>query len=85
MPISLLDTLLGDWKKLLTDWAGSGTLARAASEALLLKAEPEPLKKLVGQWSHGDFSGLPPIVPPPLAAVNPRNALLPMLDCRSMF
>ena len=62
MPISLLDTLLGDWKKLLTDWAGSGTLARAASEALLLKAEPEPLKKLVGQWSHGDFSGLPPIV-----------------------
>jgi hypothetical protein len=62
MPISILDTLLGDWKKLLTDWARSGTLTRAASEALLLKAEPEPLKKLVGQWSHGDFSGLPPIV-----------------------
>ncbi|HBH74417.1 MAG TPA: hypothetical protein DDY43_13545 [Synechococcales bacterium UBA10510] len=62
MPISLLDNLLGDWKKLLTDWAGSGTLTRAASEALLLKAEPALLKKLVAQWSHGDFSGLPPIV-----------------------
>ena len=62
MAISLLDNLLGDWKKLLTDWAGSGTLTRAASEALLLKAEPALLKKLVAQWSHGDFSGLPPIV-----------------------
>jgi hypothetical protein len=61
MPVSL-DTLLGDWQKLLTDWADSGDLTRAVCEALLLKAEPEPLKRLVNQWGHWDFSGLPPIV-----------------------
>jgi len=61
MPISL-DTLLCDWQKLLTDWADSGDLTRAVCEALLLKAEPEPLKRLVSQWGRGDFSGLPPIV-----------------------
>jgi hypothetical protein len=61
MPFSL-DSLVGDWKKLLADWSSSGALARAASEALLLKAEPEPLKTLVSQWSNGDFSDLPPIV-----------------------
>jgi hypothetical protein len=61
VPVSL-DTLLGDWQKLLTDWAGSGSLSRAVREALLLKGEPEPMKRLANQWSHGDFSGLPPIV-----------------------
>ena len=61
MPVSL-DTLLGDWKKLLTVWAGSGALTRAVREALLLKGEPEPLKRLVSQWGQGDCSGLPPIV-----------------------
>jgi len=48
MPISL-ENLLGDWKKLLTDWPGSGSLARAAREGWLLKAEPELLKMLVNQ------------------------------------
>jgi hypothetical protein len=57
-----LETLLGDWKKLLSNWVNSGALTSAASEALQLKAEPGPLKTLVSQWSHGDFSGLPPIV-----------------------
>ena len=57
-----LQTLLGDWRKLLTDWAASGQLTAAAREALQLKAEPELLKRLAGQWSKGDFSGLPPIV-----------------------
>jgi len=42
MSISL-ENLVGDWKKLLTDWTTSGALARAANEALLLKDEPEPL------------------------------------------
>jgi|GEM_PF-6816280 len=61
MPIPL-GTLVGDWKKLLTDWGESGALARAAREALMLEGEPEPLKRLVNQWREGDFSGLPPIV-----------------------
>ena len=61
MPVSL-DTLLGDWEKLLTVWAGSGALTRAVREALLLKGEPEPLKRLISQWGQGDCSGLPPIV-----------------------
>lgn len=57
-----LKTLLGDWRKLLTDWASSGQLTAAAQDALQLKGEPELLKRLAGQWSKGDFSGLPPIV-----------------------
>jgi hypothetical protein len=68
VPVSL-DTLLGDWQKLLTDWADSRDLSRAACEALLLKGEPEPLKRLVDQWSHGDFSGLPPIVLLPASSI----------------
>jgi len=61
MPIPL-GTLVGDWKKLLTDWGESGALTRAAREALMLEGEPEPLLRLVNQWRDGDFSGLPPIV-----------------------
>ena len=57
-----LETLLGDWRKLLSDWASSGQITAAATEALKLDGEPELLKKLVGQWSKGDFSGLPPII-----------------------
>ena len=57
-----LETLLGDWRTLLTDWSASGQLTAAAREALQLKAEPELLQKLVRQWSKGDYSGLPPIV-----------------------
>ena len=57
-----LGTLVGDWKKLLTDWGESGALTRAAREALVLEGEPEPLKRLVNQWRDGDFSGLPAIV-----------------------
>jgi hypothetical protein len=63
-------TLLEDWKKLLIDWAGSGALARAASQALLLQAEPEPLKRLVSRWGQGDFSGLPPIVLLPASSMS---------------
>ena len=61
MPIPL-GILVGDWKKLLTDWGESGALTRAAREALMLEGEPEPLKRLVNEWREGDFSGLPPIV-----------------------
>ena len=61
MPIPL-GTLVGDWKKLLTDWGESGALTRAAREALMLEGEPEPLLSLLNQWRDGDFSGLPPIV-----------------------
>ncbi|MEY3972418.1 MAG: hypothetical protein RLY84_811, partial [Actinomycetota bacterium] len=57
-----LEALLGDWRRLLSDWAASGQLTAAAREALQLKGEPELLKRLAGQWSKGDFSGLPPIV-----------------------
>ena len=59
---SYLDTLLGDWRKLLTDWSISGALTKAAQDALLLEGTPKPLRKLVQQWSNGDFLGLPPIV-----------------------
>ena len=57
-----LETLLGDWKKLLTDWAASGQLTAAAQDALQLSGEPKLLKQLVKQWSRADFSALPPIV-----------------------
>jgi len=57
-----LETLLGDWKKLLADWSASGALSRSAREALLLKAEPEALTSLLNQWRQGDFSALPPVV-----------------------
>ncbi|MCX5968476.1 MAG: calcium-binding protein [Cyanobacteria bacterium] len=58
----LLAALLPEWQRLLQAWSASGALTAAAQEALLLQAEPEPLKRLVSQWSQGDFSGLPPIV-----------------------
>ena len=57
-----LETLLGDWRKLLTDWAASGQLTAAAQDALQLSGEPKLLKQLVKQWSRADFSALPPIV-----------------------
>jgi hypothetical protein len=63
MPLAeTLDNLLGDWRKLLTEWAASGQITAAAQEALQLDGEPELLQELVGQWSKGDFSELPPIV-----------------------
>ena len=61
-PNDLLTALLPEWQRLLQAWSASGALTAAAQEALVLKAEPEPLKRLVSQWSQGDFSGLPPIV-----------------------
>ena len=36
----------------------------------MLQAEPEPLKRLVSQWSQGDFSGLPPIVLLPASSMS---------------
>ncbi len=57
-----LKNLLGDWRKLLTDWAASGQLTAAAQDALRLSGEPKLLKQLVKQWSSGNFSALPPIV-----------------------
>ena len=57
-----LETLLEDWKKLLAGWASSGALTDAVQQALVLESEPEELKRLVGLWSNGDFSDLPPIV-----------------------
>jgi hypothetical protein len=41
---SLLDDLLQEWQQLLTNWASSGALSRAAQEALLLEGEPEQLR-----------------------------------------
>ena len=63
MPLAeTLEILLGDWRKLLSEWAASGQITAAAQEALQLDGEPELLQELVGEWSKGDFSELPPIV-----------------------
>ena len=57
-----LQALLGDWRKHLSDWAASGRLTAAAQEALQIKGESEALKRLVDQWSEGNFTALPPVV-----------------------
>ncbi|MCP9902493.1 peptidoglycan DD-metalloendopeptidase family protein [Cyanobium sp. Cruz CV11-17] len=60
--LTLLETLLQDWRELLSLWAANGTLSRAAQHALQLDGEPEKLSQLVREWSQGDFRNLPPVV-----------------------
>ena len=60
--LTLLETLLQDWRELLSLWAANGTLSRAAQDALQLEGEPEKLRELVGEWSQGDFRNLLPVV-----------------------
>jgi hypothetical protein len=60
--LTLLETLLQDWRELLNLWAQNGTLSRAAQDALQLEGEPEKLRELVGEWSQGDFRNLPQVV-----------------------
>jgi len=67
--LTLLDTLLQDWRELLILWATNGTLSRAAQTALQLEGEPEKLRELVGEWSNGDFRNLPPVVLLPASAM----------------
>ena len=62
MPQTLLDLLLQAWRQLLSQWAQSGALSRAAQDALQLDGEPEQLGQLLREWSEGDFSHLPPVV-----------------------
>ncbi len=62
MPQALLDQLLQAWRQLLSQWAHSGALSRAAQDALQLDGEPEQLGQLLREWSEGDFSHLPPVV-----------------------
>ncbi len=67
--LTLLETLLLDWRELLSLWAANGTLARAAQNALQLEGVPEKLRELVGEWSQGDFRNLPPVVLLPASAM----------------
>ena len=41
--LTLLDTLLQEWREHLSLWAQNGTLTRAAQYALQLEGEPEKL------------------------------------------
>jgi hypothetical protein len=56
-----LVSVVPHWTRLLRGWAADGSISRATQDALLLEGEPELLKKLVSQWSAGDFSALPQI------------------------
>jgi serralysin len=56
-----LETLLGDWRRMLTDWASSGQLTAAAKEALDLDVIPPSLTKLVAQLGAGDWSDIPKV------------------------
>ena len=64
-----LNALLQDWRQLLRLWAQSGALSQAAWEALLLEGDPQQLRELLGAWSEGDFSQLPPVAVLPAAAM----------------
>ena len=67
--LTLLDTLLQEWRALLSLWAQNGTLTRAAQDALQREGEPEKLRELVGELSQGDFRNLPPVVLLPASAM----------------
>jgi hypothetical protein len=69
MPQALMDLLLQAWRQLLTQWAQSGALCRAARDALLLDGEPSLLGELVELWAVGDFRDLPPIELLPAASM----------------
>jgi hypothetical protein len=46
-----LESLLGDRRKLLTDWGSCGQITAAAKEALQPNRQPELLKRLLAHWS----------------------------------
>jgi Zn-dependent protease with chaperone function len=66
---SRLDDLLQEWQQLLTNWASSGMLSRAAQKALQLEGEPEQLRDLASEWIEGDFNKVPPVVLLPSASM----------------
>jgi Ca2+-binding RTX toxin-like protein len=69
MTETVLDSLLRDWRQLLSGWSRTGALSRAAREALRLPGEPEGLRQLVARWSAGDVQELPPVVVLPASAM----------------
>ena len=56
-----LDALLPAWWQQLRQWALSGDLTAAASQALQLNGLPDALADLNDQLAGGSFSALPPI------------------------
>ena len=56
-----LETLLPDWWQKLQEWAGTGELTAAASQALQLTGLPTALVDLNSQLASGDMTGLPSI------------------------
>ena len=56
-----LETLLPDWWQKLQEWAGTGELTAAASQALQLNGLPTALVDLNSQLASGDMTGLPSI------------------------
>jgi len=61
-PSAVLEDLLPEWQSRLQKWAVDRSLLAAAQDVLLLDGAPLALTTLVGEWSAGDFSSLPPIV-----------------------
>lgn len=68
-----LEGLLGEWRQLLQGWSADGSLVAAAREALRLDRDPPLLTELVGQWTEGNFSAIPPVVL--LSAADMQGAL----------
>lgn len=54
-----LDAEIKTLHELLQAWAMSGSLAKAANDAFQLDGVPPALKKLIQEWSRGDFSSIP--------------------------
>jgi hypothetical protein len=69
MSATQLELLLREWRQLLSLWAQSGALSRAAQVALQLEGEPPLLKGLMERWAAGDFSDLPPLELLPAASL----------------
>jgi hypothetical protein len=71
MPQAHLELLLQNWRELLSQWAQSGALRRAARNALALDGDGDPplLGELVERWAAGDFRDLPPIELLPAASM----------------
>jgi hypothetical protein len=61
MSATHLELLLQEWRQLLSQWAQSGALSRAAQDALQLNGQPPLLGELVERWAAEVFSDLPPI------------------------
>ena len=68
--------LLQSWRSLLSDWAGSGSLAQAARDAFAWTTDPPRLRSLAESWSQGEFSELPSIIVDPPAAADTTEAIV---------